>query len=174
VAYFTVARIYATATNKALETSALKASEERGGDLAAFLLLIRVGEADDAVSENTLKNICRQLRRSGVEAKSVEMLKGHQEGIWALFEQTLAVSWVVPAQDQTARERVGRDIKNLTASLDSILSRYVGPDGRGLSWFLHEGRVSGGKGARAGWRRLFAEAQCRWHETNIEDGGSER
>jgi CHASE2 domain-containing sensor protein len=173
VAYFTVARIYATATGKALETSALKASEERGGDLAAFLLLIRVGETNDAVSEKTLKNICRQLRRSGVETKSVEMLKGHQEGIWALFEQTLAVSWVVASQDQTARERVTKDIKNLTASLGSILSRYVGPDRSGLSWFLHEGRVSGGKGARAGWRTLFAEAQCRWHETNIEDGGSE-
>jgi adenylate cyclase len=173
VAYFTIARIYATATSRTLETNVLRASEERGGDLAAFLLLIRVGETDDAVSESTLKNICRQLRRSGTEIKSVEALKGHQEGIWALFAQTLAVSWVVSAQEKTARERVARDIKSLTASLDSILSRYAGPDGSGLSWFLHEGRISGGKEARAGWRTLFAEAQCRWHEANIEDGGSE-
>ena len=168
LAYFTIARFYATATSKALETSSLRVSEERGGDLAAFLLLIRVGESEHAVSESALKNIHRRLRKSGAMAKSVEMLKGHQEGIWALFEQTLAVSWVVPAQDQAARARVAKDIENVTASLDAILSKYAGPDKR-VTWFLQQGRISGGKEAREGWRTLFAEAQCRWHEAAIEN-----
>ena len=51
LAYFTIARIYATATSKALETSAVRASEERRAISRAFLLLIRVGEDDNAVEK---------------------------------------------------------------------------------------------------------------------------
>jgi CHASE2 domain-containing sensor protein len=172
IAYFTIARIYATATSKALETSALRASEGTEGDLAAFLLLIQVGERDNAVDEGTLKKICRRLQKSGKEAKSVEMLKGRQEGIWALFEQTLAVSWVIPAQDRAARDRVAKDIEGLTASLGTMLPKYLGPDKQAATWFVHEGRISGGKAARAGWRALFAEAQLRWHRATTQDGGT--
>ena len=103
LAYFTIARIYATATSRVLETSALRASEDRPGDLAAFLLLIQAGEPDDAIDGSILKKIYRHLQKSGDETKSVEMIKGRQEGVWALFEQTLAVSWVVPVEDHAAR-----------------------------------------------------------------------
>jgi adenylate cyclase len=172
LAYFTIARIYATATSKALWTSALRASEERDGDLAAFLLLIHVGEPDNAVDEATLKKIYRRLQKSGNETKSVEMLKGRQEGIWALFEHTLAVSWVIPAQDQTARGRVTKDVEDVTASLTAMLPGYLGPDKHAVTWFVHEGQISGGKAARAGWRALFAEAQLRWHKATAQNGGT--
>jgi adenylate cyclase len=172
LAYFTIARIYATATSKALETSALRASESRHGDLAAFLLLIQVRESDSAIDGGTLKKVYRRLQKSGNETKSVEMIKGHQEGIWALFEQTLAVSWVVPVEDQAAHDRVIKDIERVIASLKTILPMYLGPDQKAATWFVHEGRISGGRAARAGWRALFAEAQCRWHEATEQDGGT--
>jgi hypothetical protein len=172
LAYFTIARIYATATSKVLETSALRASVERDGELAAFLLLIHVGEPDNAVGERTLKKIRQRLEKSGTEPKSVEMLRGRQEGIWALFEHTLAVSWVIPAHDQAARDRVTKDIENVTASLKAMLPSYLGPGKNAATWFVHEGRISGGKAARAGWRALFAEAQLRWHQATAHDGGS--
>jgi adenylate cyclase len=170
--YFTIARIYATATSKVLETSALRASVERDGELAAFLLLIRVGEPDNAVGEGTLKKIRQRLEKSGTEPKSVEMLRGRQEGIWALFEHTLAVSWVIPAHDQAARDRVTKDVENVTASLKAMLPRYLGPGTHAVTWFVYEGRISGGKAARAGWRALFAEAQLRWHQAAAHDGGT--
>jgi adenylate cyclase len=44
LAYFTIARIYAATTNKILEASPLRDSEEIKGDLTAFLLLVHVGE----------------------------------------------------------------------------------------------------------------------------------
>jgi adenylate cyclase len=94
LAYFTIARVYATATSKVLEKSALRASMEREGEIAAFLLLISVGKPDIAVGEGTMKKIHRELEKSGTEPKSVEMLKGRQKGIWTLFENILAVSWM--------------------------------------------------------------------------------
>ena len=170
--YFTIARIYATATSKVLETSALRASVERDGELAAFLLLIHVGEPDNAVGEGTLKKIRQRLEKSGTEPKSVEMLRGRQEGIWALFEHTLAVSGVIPAHDQAARDRVTKDVENVTDSLKAMFPRFLGPGKNAATWFVHEGRISGGKAARAGWRALFAEAQLRWHQAAAHDGGT--
>jgi CHASE2 domain-containing sensor protein len=171
LAYFTIARIYATATSRVLEASALRASVERDGELAAFLLLIHVGKPDNAVGEGTLKKLRRRLEKSGTEDKSVEMLRGRQEGIWTLFEHTLAVSWVIPAHDQAARDRVTKDVENVTASLKAMLPRYLGGKDA-ATWFVHEGQISGGKAARAGWRALFAEAQLRWHESTAQDGGT--
>lgn len=170
--YFTIARIYATATSKVLETSAVRASMERDGEIAAFLLLIYVGDFDIAVGEGTLKKIRQKLEKSGTEPKSVEMLNGRQKGIWALFEHTLAVSWMVPAQDQAARNRVTKDVENVTAALKSMLPKYLGPGKNTATWFVHEGLISGGKAARAGWRAFFAEAQLRWHEATVKDGGN--
>jgi CHASE2 domain-containing sensor protein len=170
--YFTIARIYAAATSRALDTSALRASLERSGELRASLLLIRVGESDSAVAEGTLERIRHRLEKSGTEPKSVEMLAGHQKGIWSLFEHTLAVSWVVPAQDQAARDRVTKDIESLTASLKTLLPRDLGTGDNAATWFVHEGVISGGKAARAGWRALLVEAQFRWHRTTGQHGGT--
>jgi CHASE2 domain-containing sensor protein len=171
LAYFTLARIYATATSKVLERSTVRVSMQREGEIAAFLLLILVGKPGISLGEGTLKKILRELEKSGIEPKSVEMLKGRQKGIWNLFEQTLAVSWMIPAQDQAARECVTKDVENVTASLKTILPKYLGPGENGATWVVHEGLISGGNAARAGWRTLFAEAQLRLHETNTIDGG---
>ena len=172
IAYFTIARIYATATSRVLETSALRASMERDGEIAAFLLLISVGKPDIAVGEGTLKKIHRKLEKSGTEPKSVEMLKGRQKGIWTLFEHNLAVSWMIPAQDQAARDRVTKDIEDVTASLKAMLPKCLGPGENTATWVVREGLISGGKASRAGWRALFAEAQLRWHEATTQDGGT--
>jgi len=168
--YFTIARIYAAATSGVLETSAVRASVEQRGELRATLLLIRVGESDDGVGERALEIIRRRVAKLGTELKSVDMLKGRQKGIWALFENTLAVSWVIPAHDQTARERVAKDIENVTACLDGLLPRRLDAGDNAPTWFVHDGLISGGKAARAGWRALFAEAHIRWHQTTQHHG----
>jgi len=172
LAYFTIARIYAAATSKALETSVLRASADRSGELRASLMLIRVGESDSVVGESALETLRRRLEKSGTEPKSVERLKGRQTGIWALFDHTLAVSWVIPAHDQAARDRVAKDIESVTASLKAMLPRQFGGGEDAATWFVYEGLISGGKTARAGWRALFAEAQFHWHQANGQHGGT--
>ena len=172
LAYFTIARIYAAAISGALETSAVGASMDRRGELRATLLLIRLGDTETTVRDGALESIRRRLAQTGTEPKSVEILKGRQEGIWALFERTLAVSWVTPAQDQAARGRVDNDVANVTALLEHLLPRYLDTGDAAATWFVHEGLISGGKAARAGWRALFADAQVRWHQTSQHAGES--
>jgi len=164
LAYFTLARVYAAATGGLLETNVVRASVERSGALHATLLLIRAGDSDDDVGGRSLEAIRQRVANVGTELKSVEMLKGRQKGIWALFERTLAVSWVVPAHEQVARARVAKDIENVTACLDGLLPRRLGAGDDTPAWFVHDGLISGGLAARAGWRALFAEAQIRWNQ----------
>ncbi len=172
IAFFTIARIYAATVSRALETSALRASEESGNDLSAFMLLVRVGERDTAATERILKRIHQRLQKSGAEPRSVEMVRGRQKGIWALFEHTIVVSWVIRAEDQAARGRVAKDIESGVASLEAMLPGSTAEEKNGLTWFVHEGRISGGKGAKESWRTLFAEAHIRWHQATTPQGGS--
>jgi hypothetical protein len=141
---------------------------ERTGDLLATLLLVRVGESDDALAADTLRRIRTLLEETGSELKSVELLKGRQQGVWSTFQQTMAVSWVVPADDRAARDRVGADVRRLTAALEAMPPP---PTPEGPTWFVHEGLVAGGAGARAGWRTLFAEAELLWYQANARRTG---
>ena len=56
-------------------------------------------------------------------------------------------------------------------ALKAILPKCLGPGENTATWFVHEGLISGGKAARAGWRAFFAEAQLRWHEATAQEGG---
>lgn len=172
LAYFTAARIYAVAASRALETSVLRASVEQNATLKAVLLLIDVGGPDHAFGERALDRIRRRLQKVGTEAKSVEMLKGHQEGIWTLFENVLVVSWAMPAGDRAARGRVADDIAAITDAVNSTLRGREGTGNGAMKWVIHEGPISGGQAAKAGWRALFAEAQLRWLQASERQGGT--
>ena len=172
LAYFTVARIYAVASSTALETNVLRVSMEREGEFEAFLLLIRVGAPGTSVSEGMLDGIRQRLEKTGSEPKSVEMLRGRQKGIWALLENTLAISWVIPARDQEARDRVRKDIEGVIAFLTAMSPRDRDTGGHVPTWVVQEGLISGGKVARAEWGALFAEAQLRWHQAAAREGGT--
>jgi CHASE2 domain-containing sensor protein len=164
LAYFTTARIYAVATRRALETSVLRTSVEQDAELEGVLLLIDVGGPEHALGERALDKIRRRLEKVGTEPKSVEMLTGPQQGLWALFENILAVSWATPIADRAARGRVASDVAAITRSLPAILPRSVGNGNGAVRWVVHERPISGGEAATAGWRALFAEAQLRWPE----------
>jgi adenylate cyclase len=170
LAYFGVARLYAAASSKALETSVVRTSLKQEIELRAFLLLIRMEESDHSIGESKLKQIRRRLEKSGIEPKSVEILTGHQKGIWSIFENTLAVSWVMPAQDHAARERVIKDVEAVTASLKTTLPPALGSEENGAIWVVHESLIAGGKAARTGWDRMFAETQLRWHQARQQRG----
>jgi adenylate cyclase len=173
LAYFTTARIYAVATRRALETSVLRASVEQDARLQGVLLLIDVGGPDRDLGERALDRIRRRLQKVGTEPKSVERLQGRQEGIWALLENVLVVSWAMPAGDRAARTRVDDDIAAITGGGVRAALKGVADAGNGaLTWVVHEGPISGGQAAKAGWRALFAEAQLRWLRAAERQGGT--
>jgi CHASE2 domain-containing sensor protein len=169
LAYFTLARLYAFATGKALEISAVRASQELGGELHGVLVLIRLGVPAGTLSEAAREKIRRQLEKSGSATKSVEILKGRQKGIWGLFEDTQAISWLRPADDEDSRLRIVRDINAISQAIGPLLRKHAANADNDVDWFVHEGPITGGDEACDSWRALFAETLLRW---KVEKGKS--
>jgi len=166
LAYFTLARLYAFATGKALETSTVRVSQECGGELHGVLMLIRLGVPAGALSDGEREKIRRGLEKTGSATQSVEILNGRQQGIWDLFEDTLAISWLRPADDEDSRLRILRDINAVAQTLGPLLRKHAATADNDADWFVHEGPITGGEEARDSWRALFAETLLRWKEEN--------
>jgi CHASE2 domain-containing sensor protein len=162
VAYFTLSRIYATGTYKALEQNMVRVSLERGGELSGTLLLIRLDGTQNLMVDVVLERIRNGLERSGTELKSVDVLRGVQKGVWDLLEYTFTVSWVADADDAAAQARIAADRDAVLEKLPVLLKKNLARPEDVATWFTYQGRVSGGDKARASWRVLFAEAILEW------------
>jgi adenylate cyclase len=162
--YFTIARVYSAATDKILEQSMVRASLEREGELHATLLLIRLDVAQNILTDAMMEKIRYGLENSGTEQKSVEVLRGYQKGLWDLFEKTFTISWIVDQEDANAAARVTEDVAAVIAAFPQLLSKCIIAPEIAVSWFVHQGKISGGEKARDCWRVMFAEALLRWNE----------
>lgn len=168
LAFFSIARLYAMVTGKALEQNMVRAAAAKSGELQATLLLVRLDERRNVIRAATMEKIRHALEKTGTADKSVETLKGDQKGLWDLFEHTLAISWVAPAADTVAQEAIRRDAEALIAALPTILQRHLVQPDNAASHFVHSGRIDGGAAAAAGWRAMFAEALLEWDRQERE------
>jgi len=166
IAYFTLARLYSSATFRALEQSMVRTASRKEGELTATLLLIRLEDRHNLLTDPVLEAIRYGLERSGSEAKSVEVLRGNQKGLWGLFEDTLALSWVAAREDGEAASRIDADVEQAKLLLPKLLKTYAADSDSVASLHLQRGFVHGGEQAAASWRHLFAEALLAWNEEN--------
>lgn len=168
LAFFTVARLYAMATGKALEQNMVRAATARSGELQATLLLIRLDSERNVLRAATMEKIRHELEKTGTATKSVEVLTGDQRGLWDLFENTLAISWVAAADDAEAQVTIRQDAEAVMAALPTVLQRHLVQPDNAASHFIHQGRLDGGAAAAAGWRVMFAEALLAWDQQEKE------
>ncbi|HZW25546.1 MAG TPA: CHASE2 domain-containing protein [Gallionella sp.] len=168
LAFFTIARLYAMATGKALEQNMVRAATARSGELQATLLLVRLDGERNVIRAATVEKIRHALEKTGTAAKSVEALTGDQKGLWDLFENTLAISWVAPADDAEAQDAIRQDAEAVLAALPMVLRRHLVQPDNAATHHLHSGRIDGGAAAAAGWRAMFAEALLEWDQQEKE------
>jgi CHASE2 domain-containing sensor protein len=164
IAYFTLSRVYASGTSKALEQNMVRVSLERGGALRGTILLIRLDGSQNLMVDVALERIRNGLEQSGSELKSVEVIKGVQKGVWDLLEYTFAVSWVADANDEASQTRILADRDAVLALLPHLLSKNLAKPENVASWFTYQGHIAGGEKAKASWRILFAEAILAWEK----------
>ena len=167
--YFSIARIYSSATVKALEQNMVRISQDRSGELQATLLLIRLDMNKNIVPDAVLEKIRYALEKCGKETKSADVLKGYQKGLWDLFEKTFAISWVIPAGDVEGVARVQQDIEAVLETLQMQLRKNLAQPDNAAEWFVHHGVITGGTAARASWREMFATTLLRWEEKKREE-----
>ena len=164
LAYFTVARLYSVATGKALERSAVKAAQALAGEMRGALLLIRINSQAAALNDRLREQIRLRIEKTGSAPRSVEFIKGAQKGLWGLFEDTLAISWMGPSGDESVRQNIARDIEAAKRAIVPILRDYCAISENDVACFAHEGVIAGGELARDSWRALFAATVLGWNE----------
>jgi len=162
LAFFTLARLYAMASGKALMQNMVRIASKRSGELHATLLLIRFDDEENIIRHRGLEKIRSELEAVGQYPKSVETMSGEQKGLWGLFEHTLAISWITEANNMDAQAGIRRDIDALLAALPALLQRHLTQPGHAASHIVHCGHIAGGAAASAGWRLMFAEALLEW------------
>ena len=165
VVYFTLARLYASVTEKALEQNMVSAAASRTGELQATLLLLRFDSKRNAISEGLLENFRLGLRRIGSLKKNVDVMSGGQKGVWGLFEKTVAISWLANAGDEVAQQAVRDDVAQVLTALQPLLKKNLLKVDDAVSYVVHHGNVQGGERAAEGWRKLFAEALLQGDKT---------
>lgn len=155
--YFSVARIYAFATARALDTSLVARTEAAGGALRGLMLVLRFKL--ETREEAAITKLAARLSREGRLDSSVEYIQGRQSGLWRLFENTLVVCWVHAADDEAGWIMV-------QAEADAVvkdLGRLVGEAGGSAALPLERLAVARAEGrirsdAPEDWQSLLALA----------------
>jgi len=164
LAYFTLARLYDYATSRELKQNTVREAQIRSGELHGVLMLIHLGNHTGMLNDGARERIRSKLATIGSTHKSVEILKGDQQGLWDLFEDTMAISWLCDLDDEANRLSITRDTQLLEHAAVSLLHQYNATADNDVSSFIFEGRVAGGEQARESWRNLFAETLLAWHK----------
>lgn len=173
LAYFTIARLYDYATIRELKQGTVREAQKRSGELHGVLMLIHLGGRSDMQNAGMLNEGVREKMRSamtkiGSSNKSVDIIKDKQQGLWNLFEDTLAISWLRGIDDEANRLAIARDIEEIEQAIGPLLHKYIATTENDYSSFVFEGRVAGGTEARESWRCLFAEALLQWNQAHKE------
>lgn len=163
LAYFSMARVYASATEKVLEADVVISQSTRADASRGVLALVQILSDGTPADEGLLRKIRKDLKRMGALPKNVDYVKGEQKGIWNLLEGMIVISWICPLHDEGQRSQITADIKSITANLDPLARRYAKNSNCSVSYVVHEGVLEGCETGenRAAWKLLLAEVMVR-------------
>lgn len=155
--YFSIARIYAFATERALDTSLVARYEAREGQMKGLLLLLHFPV--ETREESALEKLAVRIGKRTQREMSVEILQGRQKGLWRLFENTLVVCWAFDADNDAAAQAIRAEADAVVRDL-AVLVREAGVTAAlpAASVVVRrtEGRIRGKQADD--WRVLFATA----------------
>jgi CHASE2 domain-containing sensor protein len=161
--YFSICKVYAVATARALERNVVVESLSGPGSLVATMAVFQIAGRDDTSTGIFMRALKKAVARTGKAPKDVEVLRGKQRGVFGLFESMLVVAWVYPRDDDAQRSQVDAEVQALTRELPALVERLRIAGEAVESRAVHQLPLggAGGKVTRAKWRRLFGEALAR-------------
>lgn len=156
ILYFSIAKLYAVATDRALQR--WLATGVKPGETGANVMLMPILiEAEESLTDGMLKKITRQIELASQLPNSVDMLKTTQSGIWGLFGDMIIVSWTY-GQDETYQKQVVLDAQQLSEKIPTLLSSVGLPNNTPVRYTHYEGTLSAELDTAGQWRALFAKA----------------
>ena len=157
VLYFSVAKIYALANERALQRL-LAYDVESGKRGTSILLMPIVVESRESLTDGILKKFQQHIERQCALPHTVDFLKGTQSGILGLFSDMLFVSWAYRHDDVQTAEKISHEATQLGIKLKTLLMRVGMPINTGVRYTMHIGTLNAEQSMASQWRGLFAQA----------------
>lgn len=158
VSYFGVAKVYAVATDRALQRW-LAFGAKADSETLEVLLMPIVIETREPLGDAVLKRIKRAVEQASRSPNQVDILSGTQSGIWGLFGDVLMVNWQYAPQAEY-RELASKDAAQLSEQLIAIFQKLGLPNGITVRYSQHSGTLAHDhqQSIAGQWRVLFAQA----------------
>ncbi|MBA3035853.1 MAG: CHASE2 domain-containing protein [Desulfobacterium sp.] len=157
VAYFSIAKVYALATDLALQRW-LAFGERTGEGGSQVLIMPILVESKEPLGDALLKKLKRQIELSCRMPHNIDVLKGSQSGIWGLFGDMAIMSWTYAESHEEYAQQVKLDADQLAGQLSAILINIGLPGNTQVHYTMHKGGLAGNKSLANQWRSLFAQA----------------
>ena len=140
VALFGIAKIYALATDRALQrwlAFGLKADDAKHSVLIMPILI----EASEPLSDALLKKLKRGIELASKSPNNIEILQGTQSGIWGLFGDMLTVSWMYSDNKPDYAIAAKQDALNISSQLPTLIQNLGLPINTTMRYAMHEGKL---------------------------------
>jgi len=157
IMYFSVAKIYALANDRAMQRI-LASDVESGKKGSSILLMPVIIESQFPFTDSMLKKLRHAIEQQLQRPATVEFLKGTQSGIWGLFSDMIVVSWAYAHDADNEAAKVEQDATQLGAQLNRLLQGSGMPDDVAVRYTQHIGALNTEKPMASQWRGLFAQA----------------
>lgn len=157
IIYFSVAKIYALANERAMQR-VLANDVESGKRGSAILLMPIVIESKEPLGDGLLKKLQYNIKQQLPQTTSVEILKGTQSGIWGLFTDMIIVSWAYTHDNEVEATKAQQNAAQLGTRLATLLQNLSVPNEASVRYSQHTGILNKEMPLAGQWRALFAQA----------------
>ncbi|MGB7815457.1 MAG: CHASE2 domain-containing protein [Methylotenera sp.] len=167
-ALFGIAKIYALATDRALQRWLAFGVKSDALEHSVLIMPILV-EANEPLTDALLKKFKRYLELASHSPNNIEILHGTQSGIWGLFGDMVVVSWIYADNKAEYGAAAKQDAQNIAQQLSTLITNMGLPDNTATRYTLHEGKlISHSTTTLASqWRMLFAQAVIKLEHNDV-------
>lgn len=157
--YFSIAKLYAMATAKALERNVVAQTLREGTSVVATMAMFDFRTQDELALPAFLRTLKKTVEKAGTHAKDVEMMRGGQRGIWGVLDNLLIVSWAHDVGDAEAERIIQREANELLAAMPKLVeeARIAGESLADCTVHSMGLGIDGAHPTEPEWRQLFAE-----------------
>lgn len=169
VALFGVAKIYALATDRALQRWLAFGVKSDAIESSVLIMPILV-ESHEILGDALLKKMRREIELTSKNPNTIETLHGTQSGIWGLFGDMIIVSWVYADHQPEYAANAKLDAQHIIERLPYMIKKLGLPNSTATRYVLHEGKLVNQQASSLAsqWRALFAKAVIQLECSNLE------
>lgn len=168
-ALFAIAKIYALATDRALQRWLAFGVKSNDAESSVLMMLILV-ETTEPLPDALQTKLERKIESVCKTPNAIEALVGTQSGVWGLFGDLIVVSWMFADTKPEYANAAKQDAQTIASQLSTLVAEVGLPSDTLTRYTLHEGKLHNQSSAAplsSQWRTMFAQAVIKLEHENI-------